>query len=154
MKKLFLTATATALLALGACSELESSDNGSFDGFWQLTRVDTLETGRTGDVTHRRIFWSVQSNLIEMRDLHEDETLGEKAPSVFYHFEQIADTLRLLTEPKPIVNNRRIIDRVAERIDVRTYGLNHLGEDLLVLHLTNENMTLQSEHFRMYFRKF
>ncbi len=154
MKNLFISVAMTMMLGLGACSHFETSGNGKLDGYWQLTHVDTLESGRTGDVRDRMIFWSVQANLIEMNDLHENPKYGEKAPSVFYHFEIVADTLRLLSEPKPLINNRRISDRVADRLDVVTYGLSHLGEDLLMLRLTDEKLTLQSERLRMYFRKY
>ena len=39
-----IAAILTTALALASC-ELETSDNGKFDGFWHLERVDTLATG-------------------------------------------------------------------------------------------------------------
>jgi hypothetical protein len=154
MKKLFFCVSAIAMVALGACSNFETSDNGSMDGFWQLTQIDTLETGCSQDVRERLIFWSVQANIIELSDRHTDERLGAKNEPVFYYFDYSGDSLKLLAEPRPIVNNRRISDRFAETQDVSYYGFENLAMAFRVLRLEETKMTLQSETYRMHFRKY
>ena len=154
MKKKFWLIAAMAAVCFSSCADFETSGNGSFDGFWQLTNVDTLATGKSGDVRNRMIFWSVQANLIELNDLHTDPALGARKESVYFRFELTSDSLKLLAEPKPIINNRRISDRLAERSDVSIYGLNELNESFRVLRLDDEKMSLQSERLRMHFRKY
>lgn len=143
----------------GACDNFESSSNGVLDGFWQLVKVDTIASGQSADMRERLIFWSVQSTLIELRDLHTDkEVYGPNAPDVFFHFEHTAESLHLLSSPPPVIYNWRVSERANERVanhdDVMIYGLSRLGEDFRILRLTNESMTLQSESLRMYFRKY
>ena len=55
-----IAAILTTALTLASC-ELETSDNGKFDGFWHLERVDTLATGRSLNLQQKRIFWGVQA---------------------------------------------------------------------------------------------
>ena len=61
-----------ALTTLASC-EIETSDNGDFDGFWHLERVDTLATGGTLDLSKKRVFWGVQYKLISVRDVDVDK---------------------------------------------------------------------------------
>ena len=51
-----IAAILTTALTLASC-ELETSDNGKFDGFWHLERVDTLATGGSLNLQQKRIFW-------------------------------------------------------------------------------------------------
>ena len=55
MKKLFYFFI-TLLPLLTSC-ELETSDNGDFDGFWHLVSVDTLANAQHQDLSQKRIFW-------------------------------------------------------------------------------------------------
>ena len=158
MRKLLIgVVLAAGASLLGACSsDFETSGNGTFDGFWHMTHVDTLATGRTYNVSGRMIFWSVQGKMIELSDrrtnLSEDE---ERYPSIFYCFERSADSLKLLGEPKPRKNNRVKGDRdVATHSECGAYGVNSEGDVLKILRLENNKMTLQSEYLRMYFTKY
>lgn len=155
MRKLFCTIVVAAGLCLGACGDFEASNNGSLDGFWQMTSIDTLLTGRSGDMTANMIFWSVQGGLVELSDHRDGELIDERYPSILYRFERVADTLVLLGEPKPRVSNRVKGDSdVASHIQCGFYGLNDVGDRLRILRLEEHKMVLQSEYFRMYFRKF
>ena len=154
MKKIFILLI-VSLPLLVSC-ELETSDNGDLDGFWHLTHVDTLATGRSGDVSSRMIFWSIQGGLIELSDRRAVSTEDEpRVPSIFYRFERTADQLDLLGDPKPRVNNRVKGDvDVADRMQCGYYGLSDTGEALKILRLEDKRMTLLSDYFRMYFRKY
>jgi len=155
MRKTVLSVIAAATLGLCACSDFEKSGNGRLDGFWQLTSVDTLASGRTANVAERMIFWSVQAGLVELSDRHTGEPYDDRFPSIFYRFERQGDCLKLLGEPKPRINNRMRSDaEVANSTQCGFYGLSDEGETLQILRLEDKKMTLQSEFFRMYFRKY
>ena len=77
MKRLFLYIIIG--VGLAACGDVESSDNGDLDGFWLLCSVDTLGTGRTGDVRDKGLTWAFEGKLLEVRDVwkvHQDIILS------------------------------------------------------------------------------
>lgn len=57
MKRIIYLIAAISLV-LSSCT-IETSDNGDFDGFWHLERVDTLATGNYLDLSRERVFWGV-----------------------------------------------------------------------------------------------
>lgn len=129
-----------------ACDKFHTSDNGALDGYWQLTAVDTLANGHSTDMKEKMIFWAVQTDLLEIRDL------TDKHPNILFRFNRSANTLRLY---EPVANNRIISDSIINNpATLYYYGLSHLSETLQVLHLSSSNMTLQSERLRMNFRKY
>ena len=146
---------ALAACSLTACDNFHTSGNGSLDGYWQMTHVDTLATGNSADMTSRMIFWAVQSELIELSDRHDADQDDTRYPSIFYHFERSAESLILLGDPKPRLGNRVNSDsEVASHDQCEYYGLNDRGDTLRILRLEAKKMTLESETLRMYFRKF
>lgn len=147
MKKVVLSFIAACCGALfSSCDDFHISDNGDLDGFWQLTYVDTLYNGHSGDVKKLMIFWAVQANLLEIRDL----TYGHV--NVFYRFNHNGN---LLTLSNPVADNRAISDSIITDVNtIRYYGLSHLTETLKILRLDSKKMTLESERLRMYFRKY
>lgn len=136
------------VLGLSAC-ELETSDNGSLDGFWQLSAIDSLNNGHSADMRQSSIYWGVQVNLLNIRDLKRKE-------SFMFRFELKNDTLRLYAPVKDIrPSASEVLDeRVMNSMELRHIGLSRLDEKFKVLHLTGSRMTLESEHFRMHFRKY
>ena len=66
MKRILLTLPLLGLLSFSSC-DLEMSDNGELDGFWQLARIDTIGGGGC-DMVSSRIFWSVQLHLLQLSD--------------------------------------------------------------------------------------
>jgi hypothetical protein len=75
-KRLFNTILAAFVIVALASCEIETSDNGDFDGFWHLERVDTLATGGTLDLSKKRVFWGVQYKLISVYDIDKEGTFG------------------------------------------------------------------------------
>ena len=135
-----------AISILCACDKFHVSDNGELDGFWQLTSVDTLANGRSADMKEKKIFWAVQTDLLEMRDL------TGKHINILFRFDRGPTTLTLSA---PVANDRIIYDSlVTNPATLQPYVLSHLNETLQVLHLSSSNMTLQSEQLRMFFRKY
>lgn len=54
---------AISMFAFSSC-ELESSDNGKLDGFWHLESIDSLENGKTVDMSKLHVFWGIEYKLI------------------------------------------------------------------------------------------
>ena len=88
-----IAAILTTALTLASC-ELETSDNGKFDGFWHLERVDTLATGgslnRDMEVwaavrktTSRRYLKDKRINFIELDFNSKDELKRQLADHQF-----------------------------------------------------------------------
>mgnify|MGYP002855998719 CR=1 FL=1 len=155
MRQIFPALATLAALALGACSNFETSGNGAFDGYWQLEQTDTLSTGGTTDMRDSLVFWSVQHRLIELCCRLEDpRTLSPVRFSVFYHFERSGDSLRFLADPLPVLDLRSAADPYASMREVQPYGFTRLDEAFRMLLLDDDRMTLQSQSLRMYFRKY
>lgn len=155
VKKLMLPIIGMVAMLIVACGELEGSDNGSLDGLWQLTQIDSVSSGARVSMSQRQVFWSVQGKLLEIRDHLEEDGNGHYA--VFFKFEFSGDTLNI---SKPIINDRRISDREPEVSETAVYGIQYLGEPFLVNRLTSKQMVLETcrqeplENVRMYFRKY
>jgi len=157
MKKLaisILSMMATVLFMVG-CGDLEGSSNGPFDGLWQLTQIDSVESGVSHRVIEKQVYWSVQGSLLEMRDHLLADGNGHYA--VFFKFEFNGDSLHI---SKPVINDRRISDREPEQSETAVYGIQYLGESFLVNRLTSKQMVLETcrqeshDNVRMYFRKY
>lgn len=151
-KALFKTILATlAITSLAAC-DIESSDNGDFDGFWHLERVDTLATGGTTDLSKKRVFWGVQYKLISVYDIDKDGTFG-----YYLRFTQTRD--KIVTQ-SPYKNNWHQ-DRenggdilIDDPTLLAPYGINNLEEEFVKETLNGGQMILRSEKLRLKFKRF
>lgn len=132
-------------IGLTAC-DVEFSDNGDLDGFWQLCSIDTLETGRTGDVREKGLTWAFEGKLLEVRDVqkvHQDMILS---------FDHNSGYLRTFS---PYLVYREEGDLKIDDVDfLRPYGINQLEESFKVLELDGDRMVLESEVVRLSFRKY
>lgn len=79
-------------LVLSSCT-LETSNNGDFDGFWHLERVDTLATGNYLDLSKERVFWGVQHKLISCASITPTNMYSFRG--YYFRFEQTGDSLIL-----------------------------------------------------------
>ena len=84
--------TAAISLVLSSCT-LETSDNGDFDGFWHLERVDTLATGNYLDLSRERVFWGVQHKLISCASITPTNMYSFRG--YYFRFEEKGDSLIL-----------------------------------------------------------
>jgi len=144
MQKWFIMLAVTGLFFLTGC-ELETSDNGDFDGFWHLERVDTLLSSQRGaDYSGARIFWSFQGKLLQLSNL-EDNT-------IIYEFGYANNQLTL---ERPCMFDRADGDSLVTDVTVlHPYGVSALQETFQVVSLSKESMILQSQVLRLYFRKY
>lgn len=150
MKKLFYLLI-TLLPLLTSC-ELETSDNGDFDGFWHLVGVDTLANAQHQDLSQQRIFWAVQLHLIQLRGADRKDEGGTGRE--FY--EQFVLEPTKLTLSNPHEKNREAGDPIITEKDLnllRPYGINALTEHFDIVCLNKDEMILRSSTLQLQFRK-
>ena len=154
LKRILMAACMFLSLGLGMSScTLETSDNGYFDGYWHLERVDTLATGGWCDYSKRRIFWGVQYKLLSCTDA------DNKRRAYYFRFDQTADSIIVHT---PYKNNWHQdngpdggdIPIIVVNDDLRLYGINNLREPFFKEKYKSDKMILRSETLRLYFKKF
>lgn len=142
MKKI--TFLFAALLLLTSC-EIEFSNNGKLDGFWQLIAVDTLATQHTSDLKTSGRTWAFQGRLLEMRD-----TKGGYS-DLYFSFEHRGDSLFL---DSPYLSDRDVDDiKITDVNIVRPYGVNGLKEGFEIESLSNNKLILRSKTLRLMLRK-
>lgn len=142
MKKI--TFLFAALLLLTSC-EIEFSNNGKLDGFWQLIAVDTLATQHTSDLKTSGRTWAFQGRLLEMRD-----TKGGFS-DLYFSFEHRGDSLFL---DSPYLSDRDADDiKITDINIVRPYGVNGLKEGFEIESLSNNKLILRSKTLRLLFKK-
>jgi len=150
MKKLFYILIALLLL-MTAC-ELESSDNGDFDGYWHLVGIDSLSNGQHKDFSQQRIFWAVQFHLIQLRGGDRKDEGGEGRE--FYETFKLESTQLTLSNPHE--KDREAGDPVITEENLfllRPYGINALTERFDILRLNKDEMVLRSSVLQLRFRK-
>lgn len=142
MKKI--TFLFAAFLLLTSC-EIEFSNNGKLDGFWQLIAVDTLATQHTSDLKTSGRTWAFQGRLLEMRD-----TKGGYS-DLYFSFEHRGDSLFL---DSPYLSDRDVDDiKITDVNIVRPYGVNGLKERFEIESLSNNKLILRSKTLRLMLRK-
>lgn len=150
MKKLFYILI--ALFPLMTACELESSDNGDFDGYWHLVGIDSLSNGQHKDLSQQRIFWAVQFHLIQLRggDRKDEGGVGRE----FYEMFKLEPTQLTLSNPHE--KDREAGDPVITEENLfllRPYGINALTERFDILRLNKDEMVLRSSVLQLRFRK-
>ena len=147
-----IAAILTTALTLASC-ELETSDNGKFDGFWHLERVDTLATGGSLNLQQKRIFLVVQAKLISARDIDKGQNHG-----YYLRFRQTADSLVTRTPYKDNWHQDKGEDGgdlpIVDPALLAPYGINNLEEPFLKERLNGSSMVLKSKTLRLYFKRF
>ncbi len=142
MKKI--TFLFAAFLLLTSC-EIEFSNNGKLDGFWQMIAVDTLATQHTSDLKTSGRTWAFQGRLLEMRD-----TKGGYS-DLYFSFEHRGDSLFL---DSPYLSDRDVDDiKITDINIVRPYGVNGLKEGFEIESLSNNKLILRSKTLRLMLRK-
>lgn len=132
-----------ACTALASC-EIDWSDNGSLDGNWQLSLVDTLATNASVDMKGKKVFWAVQYDLLQVKETGQD--------IVLFRFKNTGDSL-LLSEPR--INNRDDDDGVIPELEqLQPMGINSMEEHYKIIKLNSSSMVLQNDMLRLHFRKY
>ena len=140
---------AISMFAFSSC-ELESSDNGKLDGFWHLESIDSLENGKTVDMSKLHVFWGIEYKLIAATQ-YDNNT-----ERMFFRFEQTSDSLKIT---QAFINhghqyNGGDIPLTEVTNDLRYYGINNLPEGFAKEALSGSKMILRSKTLRLKFKKF
>ena len=140
---------AISMFAFSSC-ELESSDNGKLDGFWHLESIDSLENGKTVDMSKLHVFWGIEYKLIAATQ-YDNNT-----ERMFFRFEQTSDSLKIT---QAFINhghqdNGGDIPLTEVTNDLRYYGINNLPEGFAKEALSGSKMILRSKTLRLQFKKF
>ena len=140
------------LLALGMMAvscELETSGNGELDGYWQMSQVDTLETGGIADTRESLIYWGVQGNLIQIRYSENHVYLGE---GLLFRFD---NKNSFLTLSSPVIHHLYETDEPVDDVEIlKPYGIYHLEEKFSIEQLDKSSMVLINDVLRLHFRRY
>lgn len=139
---LFMLAVAvSATMSFTSC-HLEASNNGNLDGYWQLTKVDTIGGGSRG-MKEVSVFWGFQFRMLQV---------VSPEMIVDMRFSHTGDSLVL---SEPYIDARDKGDVKIEDVELlRPLGINALEDRFSVEHLSSDKMILRDDRLRLYFRKY
>lgn len=145
MKRFYIYIIGVVLLLVGC--DVETSNNGNLDGFWQMTQMVDKQVNTIYDMCNSGLTWSFQGEMLELRDvkkIHQD-IIGD--------FSYQGGTLS--------VNHLYIVDRDKGDVSIDDpitylvpYGIGRLQDQFQVLELSSDQMILESADFLLRFRKY
>ena len=145
MKKLI--AIIFAVSAIFTSCEMHDSENGNLDGYWYLTRVDTIATGGVNEYRGQRIFWSFQGTLLQMNRIDID----------CYYMASFSHKGNELVVENPYLYDRNnggyyIADDTMS--EIMPFGLNSINESFTLKTLDDHNMVLDNGKLRLCFERY
>ena len=132
-------------LTLSAC-EIETSNNGQLDGNWQLRTIDTLQTGGICDMSESYIYWSVENNLLQLRDIDNNNL------KILFRFEKKGDLLNIHSPFKVITKDK--LEALEDDNLLRPFGIYGTTVDFSIEQLNGSQLVLRNEDYRFHFRKY
>ena len=132
-------------LILSAC-EIETSNNGHLDGNWQLRTIDTLQTGGICDMSRSYIYWSVENNLLQLRDIDNSNL------KILFRFEKKGDQLNIHSPFKVITKDE--LEPLEDDELLRPFGIYGTTADFSIEQLNSSQLVLRNEDYRFHFRKY
>lgn len=143
MKKLIYIILSALLLT--AC-DLETSDNGAFDGNWQLRQIDTLATGGICDMSHSYIYWGVENHLLWVRDIDNNNL------KILFRFERKDNELKIHS-PHYVVTKDELIPLENDSL-LTPLGITGTEDTYLIEKLSSSTLVLQNQSYTLHFRKY
>lgn len=137
---------AISVALLSSCDGFEISHNGDLDGMWHLVEVDSLSNGKVVDYVHNGIYWSFQSNLLQVDDREF------VYPSQLLRFEHKNSSLSV-SDPYRYDRENGDIKTVDEK-ELAPFGINGLIDSFKVEQLSKSQMTLRGSLLLLKFRKY
>ena len=128
--------------------DIEHSDNGDYDGLWQLTAVDSLAPESTDghrDMRESNISWCIQGSLLELMHANTSDCY-------FCRFVQADGKMKI--EDLRHWSKEYQDPLVTDVAEVQRFGVNALPEHFDILTINKETMVLQSSLIRLSFRKY
>ena len=126
--------------------EIEMSDNGKLDGNWQLRQIDTLATNGTCDMTYSSIYWGIENDLLQVRDIDNNNQ------RILFRFKHQGDSL-ILSQPYNVITKDEL-EALENDSLLRPLGICGTEEHFLIEQLNSSNLTLKNPVYRLWFRKY
>ncbi len=136
--------TLLVCFSLSAC-EIETSNNGALDGNWQLRQIDTLATMGVCDMTHSDIYWGIETDLLQVRDIDNGDL------RIMFHFERRNDSLRIFN-PFHVLTKDNLLPLKNDSL-LQPLGIVGTEERFYVEELKSNTLQLKSLYYRLHFRK-
>lgn len=143
MKKILYILFACTLLT--SC-ELETSGNGHLDGNWQLRQIDTLSTCGICDMSNSYIYWGVENNLLQIRDI-DDGNL-----KIFFRFSR-ENNILTIHSPYRVITKDELMP-VEDIALLQPLGITDTQDSFTIEKLSSGKLILQNDHYRFHFRKY
>ncbi len=135
------------LICMSICGcKLESSSNGKLDGYWKLCTIDDLVSSTPEDLNSKSIFWSVEKDLLVVRD-NDDSSRTEYV----FRFHQ-SDTELTLSDSQIYKKSGNVALESIERL--YKFGIYSQPITYSIDHLTSSRMTLSTAEVRLVFKKY
>jgi hypothetical protein len=122
------------------------TDNGKLDGNWQLRQIDTLATNGTCNMSYSSIYWGMENNLLQVRDI-DDNNLR-----ILFRFNHQGDSL-FIFDPYHVITKDELEPVESDSL-LLPLGISQTEEHFLIEQLSNGNLTLKSPIYRLRFRKY
>ena len=147
----FRFATYILIILIFGCwiTSCEVSDNGDLDGYWYMTRLDSVESGKTVDMHNRQLTWSFQVNLMQTFDGSHDHWDS----IMMFRFDHTGNQLII---SDPFIYNRLEGDEFLDSTQywkLKHYGINDIPTCFKVEKLNRKKMRLSDHVVRLYFEK-
>lgn len=143
MKKIIYIFLACTLLA--SC-DWEVLNNSKMDGNWQLRQIDTLATEGICDMAYSYIYWGIQDNLLQVRDIDNNNQ------RIFFRYNEQGDSLTIYSPYLAITKNELIpIEDIQTLLPLGIIGIE---DRFFIEKLNGEKMVLKNECYRLHFRKY
>ena len=125
--------------------EIETSSNGKLDGNWQLQSFDTLSTGGVCDMSKSTIYWGIENNILQVRNINN----GEK---ILFRFEKGDGMLKIHS---PHVYESQYVTVPLENDSLLTpYGILGTEDTFTMEQLSGNSLVLTNQQLRLRFRKY
>ena len=143
MKKIFYIFLTCILIT--AC-DLEMLDNGKMDGNWQLRQIDTLATEGICDMTYSYIYWGIQDNLLQVRDIDNSNQ------RIFFHYKEQGDSLTIHSPYLAITKND--LEPVEDTETLLALGITGTEDHFFIEKLSSGTMILKNDCYRLHFKNY
>lgn len=143
MKKVLFILLSSILLT--SC-ELDMLNNSKFDGNWQLRQMDDLVNETVTDMTYSYIYWGIQDDLLQVRDI-DNENLR-----IFFQYSINGNQLTIHSPYQALTKNDLV--PVEDTEILQSLGITASEEHFQIETLSSGTMVLTSPSYRLHFRKY
>lgn len=138
---------ATLAMTLASCNV---SDNGDLDGLWYLTRLDSLECGKSVDMRDQKISWSFQAKLCQVVDYKNENWKYPTMLRFVHQGNQLSFTEAFYYDR--LEGDHFFTDE--DVVKLATYGINALPQHFKVEKLSGHKLQVSDETLRLHFEKY